>query len=330
MYNSMTLGTDEAEPLKSRSQAEPGNENIKDREFDSGTRSELTSVTDLLHRWLSQHVAKESLTWLDEKIEQIAAGAPARMFFTSFSAVPRYTGKKDLELTKEDLKAASAMRSGWSPAHWSVDQAARTLLVLALPHDNAEKYLRTLEQVFTTADVGELVALYQALPLLPYPEQLSKRAAEGVRSNMTAVFNAVALRNPYPAEYFDNLAWNQIVLKALFVGSPLYLIHGLDGRANPELARMLVDYAHERWAAKRLVSPELWRLVGQFADAAILKDLEQVLADPDPTQQAFSALACAQCPLPQAQALLARYPDLQASIQAGRLTWSHLSQQAQN
>lgn len=55
-----------------------------------------TSVTDLLHSWLSQYVTQENLTWLDEKREQIAGGAPVRVFFTAFSAVPRYTGKKIL------------------------------------------------------------------------------------------------------------------------------------------------------------------------------------------------------------------------------------------
>lgn len=289
------------------------------------THFPLTSVTALLRSWLSECVAKEGLTWLDEKREQISEGVQQRVFFTAFSAVPRYTGKKDLELTQEDLQAAEAMRTGWSPGHWSVEQAARTLLVLALPHADAEKYLRTLEQVFTTADVGELVALYQSLPLLPYPARHCARAAEGVRSNMTTVFNAVALRNPYPADYFDNIAWNQMVLKAIFVGSPLHLIPGLDRRTNPELARMLTDYAHERWAAKRSVTPELWRSVGRFANAEIVADLEKALSDPDSAQQEAAALACSQCPLPQAQELLARHPDLQSSINQGSLTWSSFS-----
>lgn len=289
---------------------------------------DLTSATDILHYWLSQQIAPEGLTWLDEKRRQISEGAPERVFFTAFSAVPRYTGKKDLELTYQDWQAVEVIRSGWSPAYWSVDQAARTLLVLSLPQEDAEKYLRTLERVFGAADVGELVALYQALPLLPYPEQHRSRAAEGVRSNMTAVFNAVALRNPYPAEYFDNNAWNQMVLKALFVGSPLHPIQGIDRRANPELAQMLIDYAHERWAAQRSVSPELWRPVGQFCDAATLKDLERVFANPEPVQKEAAALACSQSPLPEAQALLACHPDLQASIQAGILTWESFSQSA--
>lgn len=221
----------------------------------------LTSVSELLYRWVARQIKAESIVWLDEKRKQISNGANVRVFFTAFSAVPRYTGKSDLELTQDDLKAASAIVTGWVPAKWSVDQAARTLLLLSLPDDDAEKYLHTLEQVFTTADVGELIALYQALPLLRYPEKLRHRAAEGVRSNMTAVFNAVALTNPYPAQYFDNLAWNQMVLKAFFVGSPVSLIQGLNQRTNPELARMLIDYANERQAAGRSVSPEIWQLV---------------------------------------------------------------------
>lgn len=281
----------------------------------------ITSVTDLLCLWLTPHLKQESLAWLSEKREQIAGGAPTRVFFTAFSAVPRYTGKKRLELTSEDLQAAEAVRTGWSPGYWSVDQAARTLLVLALPQDDAEKYLRTLEQVFSSADLGELIALYQSLPLLPFRKRHCARAAEGVRSNMTTVFNAVALHNPYPSECFDNIAWNQMVLKAVFIGSSLHLIQGIDRRANSELARMLTDYAYERWAAKRSVTPELWRLVGRFADAQMLADLEKVLSDSDPAQQEAAALACSECPLPQAQELLARYPELQSSINQGHLTW---------
>lgn len=227
------------------------------------------STSDLIYSWLERNVDRAGLNWLEEKRSQIARGAAVKVFFTAFSAAPRYTGKKSLQLTPSDLQAAAIpfgtaslhARKGWFPMNWSVERAARILLVLALPQDDESKYLQTLEQVFTAADVGELVTLYQALPLLAYPERLKARAAEGVRSNMTDVFNAVALQNPYPAEYFDNLAWNQMILKALFVGSPLHLIQGLDRRANPELAKMLVDYASERQAANRSVSPELWELV---------------------------------------------------------------------
>lgn len=222
---------------------------------------DLTSTSDLLRRWLSGLITPEGFNWLDQKSQQISNGAALRVFFTAFSAVPRYTGKQDLALNQAELQTAQAYRQGWNPQSWSVDQAARTLLLLALPQDDAQEYVKTLEQVFTTADMGELVALYQALPLLPYPEKFRNRAAEGLRSNIVAVFNAIALRNPYPQEYFDDLAWNQMVLKALFVGSPLAQIQGLGDRANAQLGQMLTDYANERLAAHRSVSPELWQLV---------------------------------------------------------------------
>ncbi|MBW4663215.1 MAG: EboA family metabolite traffic protein [Chroococcus sp. CMT-3BRIN-NPC107] len=221
----------------------------------------IANKSDLLRSWVAQHTTNEGLAWLDSKCQLIAEGAAKRVFFTSFSAVPRYVGKEKLSLTTEQLQAAQEMRSYWHPQLWNSEQTARTLLLLALPHNNAQEYLQVLEQLFTTADMGELVALYQALPLLPYPEQYRFRATEGVRSNMIPVFNAIASYNPYPQDYFDELAWNQMVLKALFVGSSLRHIQGLELRANLTLAQMLTDYANERLAANRTVSPELWQLV---------------------------------------------------------------------
>ena len=304
----------------------------------STTYIETQNITaeDLLYRWVSRQINTEALNWLNQKRQKISNGAADFLFFTAFSAVPRYIEKREIQPTVEELESASNICNNWYPANWTIDQAARILLLLSLPSDNADKYLQILDQVFAAADVRELVALYQALPLLPVAEKMHNRAAEGIRSNMTAVFNAVALNNPYPAEYLDNLAWNQMVLKALFVGSPLHLIQGLDKRANPELARMLVDYAHERWAAGRNVSPELWRCVGKFANSEMLADLERVFIESHNKidsngkgqqkllETSAAALACADCSLPEAKDILAQYPELKNDIQAGRLTWKNI------
>jgi hypothetical protein len=206
-----------------------------------------------------------------------------------------------------------------------VDQTGRARLVLSLPSDDRGDYLATLERVFTHADMGESVALYQTLPLLPYPEAHRARAAEGLRTNMTAVFNAIALHNPYPAEQFDEGAWNQMVLKAVFVDSPLHAIQGIDERANAKLARMLVDYAHERWAAGRSVTPELWRPVGPFAEGAMLDDLARVLTDGTATERQAAALALSDRPADRADEVLATQPDLRDAVQSGTLTWNALA-----
>ncbi|MCU0567024.1 MAG: EboA family metabolite traffic protein [Oculatellaceae cyanobacterium Prado106] len=224
----------------------------------------LNDVNDRLLHWLKPQVEPEALAWLEETRLQITQGTPERFWVSAFSRVPRYLGKQTLQLSPEDLDLAHDLRPGWMPSDWTVDQVGRTLLVLALPIASLEGYQRSLDSLFQNADVGEAIALYQSLPLLPYPELHCDRAAEGIRSNMAAVFNAVALKSPYPGDYLGENAWNQMILKAVFIGSSLSLIQGLDRRANPTLAQMLMDYAQERRAAQRSITPELWSLVTPF------------------------------------------------------------------
>ena len=189
-----------------------------------------------------------------------------------------------------------------------------------------EMFARRFIQLCRTADVAEAIAFYRGLPLYPDPQLLEAQAAEGTRTNMRAVFEAVAHRSPYPKEQFAENRWNHMVLKALFVGSTLHPIQGLDERANPTLARMLCDYAHERWAAGRPVSPELWRCVGPHADAEALGDLQRVLATGGATERKAAALAVAACPDAKAKELSAQTPDLAAAVASGELTWDSLRQ----
>src|SRR4051812_35433369 len=217
-----------------------------------------------LDSWLvsSPAIPDEGRAWLARETAKVSAG-DTRALAIAFGLAPRKLGKGDLTLDEVQLARARDLAPGLDPRRWTIDQTARARLVLALPSGDAAAWLATLDRLFAAAGLDELVALYQALPLLPHGEALAPRAAEGVRSSMRAVFDAVAIDNPFPAARFAEPAWNQMVLKCLFVGSPLARVVGLDGRANPRLTRMLCDYAHERWAAKRAVTPELWRPVGR-------------------------------------------------------------------
>jgi hypothetical protein len=185
-----------------------------------------------------------------------------------------------------------------------------------------------LNKVFSTADLQELVTLYAALPLLPYPEQHVKRAAEGVRTTMTQVFDAIALDNPYPHDYLPEEAWNQLVLKSVFNVRPLYRIYGLDARRNEHLAHMLVDYAHERWAAGRTLTPELWRMVGPYLQAGHLADIQRLFQSPETIQHEAAALALAECPLPEAKQMLRDKPELEENITSGSLNWQIIGESA--
>jgi hypothetical protein len=77
------------------------------------------------------------------------------------------------------------------------------------------------------------------------------------RTNILPLFESISCENPYPAHYFPELNFNQMVLKAMFNGIALARIVGLAGRHNAELTRMSNDYAAERTAAGRSVPADI-------------------------------------------------------------------------
>jgi hypothetical protein len=201
------------------------------------------------------------------------------------------------------------------------------VLLLRAPHQSPTEYTATLNRLFSTADLGELKALYAALPLLPYPEMHVTRAAEGVRTTMTSVFDAIALHNPYPHDYLPTEAWNQMILKAVFNARPLHQISGLDKRRNATLARMLVDYAHERWAAGRTLTPEVWRLVGPFLTSDHLPDLQRLLLSTDELEQQAAALALAESDVSLLPELQRPHPAAEQKLQHD-FSWQSIGERA--
>jgi hypothetical protein len=284
------------------------------------------SAQTLLLDWLKRRIPEDGLAWLEEKAALLATGAPDKTLFSSFSACVRHAGKAPLSLAGPDLEAARDSVADWDPSDWTCDQAARIFLLLSLapgPHS-----AKLIDQLWQTADMGESVALQKALAVLPYPEGHLARAREAIRSNIKAVFEAIATRNPYPSLHFDALGWNQMIVKTFFVDVPLSLVVGIERRANPPLSRMLADLAHERWAAGRPFPPDLWRCVGPCADAKALADLAKVLASGSPLEKRAAALALKSCPDSQAALILASDPALEKAARSGSLTWETLNDPA--
>ncbi len=274
------------------------------------THSRDVAIT--LSNWLTEQ-DRAGLDWLEAAAGQLAGGAGDRAFALAFAAAPRHVGRM---LLPPHPPLHSVPLEGWSR-----DQAARIVLLLARPWDEA--FAAGLDCLFAQADLAEHVCLYQALSLLPFPERYAGRAAEGVRSNMLPVFSAIAIGNPYPADWFDDGAWNQMIVKAIFVGRPLSGVIGLERRANPALAAMLTDYARERRAAGRTVAADLWRPAGAFAcSERALNELRLTLSDPDPSRQRAAGLALSASKEGQ-EVLRSERPSLLHDVMAGRLTWNN-------
>jgi hypothetical protein len=278
----------------------------------------------LLDTWLSRRLKGEAQAWLADacaRTAQTERKAGERALFLAFAAAGRSVGRADLALSRDELGEAATAVPRFDPRAWSVDQAARVRLVLSLPAGDATAWLAATDRLFAASGLEELVALYQGLALLPHQGHLRARAAEGVRNNMRAVFAAVALDNPYPEAWLEEGAWNQLVLKCLFVDCQLTRVVGIDRRANPALTRMLTDYAHERWAAKRTINPLLWRPVGACLDDAALADLVRLLEQGDTSERQAAALSLGASGRADARAALARQPALDAAVRGGQLSW---------
>lgn len=223
----------------------------------------MTRPEELLRRWVLDQAGPEA-GWAAQSLDTLAKSGQARDLYIFMGLAPRRLGKADLRLGPDDLAAAETARPGWSPAGWSIDGAARVLALLIFP--TQRPFAELFKDLRRTADVAELIALYRGLPLYPEPESLDFEVGEGLRSNIRAVFEAIAHDTPYPRDHFDDHRWNHMVLKALFVDTRLTPILGLRERANPELARILVDYAEERLAAGRPVPEDLWIPLSPFRE----------------------------------------------------------------
>jgi hypothetical protein len=208
---------------------------------------------------LAAHASADAIAWLDARgaqLQQRDAGARSA-FFVAYAGAQRRFGRVQPALTADErvqLHAAGIVE----PASFALSDLSRALLLrgvcAALPPG---EHVALVTDVLRKGDNGERIALLRALPLLPDPARFTELAIDACRTHVLDVFAAIACDNPFPARYFPEPSFNQLVIKTLFVELPLGRVHGWIGRANPELVRMAADYEAERRAAGRPVPADI-------------------------------------------------------------------------
>ena len=290
----------------------------------TGFTYDVQALQKLLGSIIQRHVSPDTWNWMNER-KTTAIGSSA--FNTVFAAMPRKTGKALVQIKDEEKNQLQSLRPGLTINNWSIDRFARVWLLLHIDPSDEEKYFQSIDHLFLAAEMNELVALYSALPLLSYPERWRQRCADGIRSNIGDVLQAIMCNNPYPSEQLDEKAWNQLVLKAFFTERAVDEIIGLDERANQELANILSDYAHERWAAHREVNPLLWRCVAPFVDEEIFSDIERIASSNNIREQQAAALVIEQNNFSQLVSLLQSHPNLK-QFMGGQINWDTIANEA--
>jgi len=279
----------------------------------------------LADTWISRTTDDRGIAWFRSALDEVSRASTDRTLGVAIGLAPRRLGKAGLALGADDLARATALRNGLDPGGWSVDQLARIALMVASYRDDAG-FAERLDQFCATAEINELIALCLGFAVYPITAPIERRAREAIRSGMKPVFEALAHRNPYPAEVFTEDHWNQMIVKAIFTGSSLWPIQGLDRRGNPRLARMMVALAQERWAAGRPISPEIWRCIVPCADregmAALIRAWEHGVEN----DRLAIALALRTTPDVAASLLFGNeLTEFQAKLDARNMGWRDLA-----
>ncbi|MFC9508462.1 EboA domain-containing protein [Streptomyces sp. NPDC057002] len=193
---------------------------------------------------LDQDLAPPALHWLRESRARVAA-EPAALAGL-FPAVGRRCGRGVLTTLPD----------------WLTEDAARTVLLLALPPHDAGLPPEAAS-CYHDGDAEERRAVLRALPLLDAGDGGLALVEDALRSHDTRLVAAAV--GPYAARRLSPGPWRHAVLTCLFTGVPLTAVADLERRLDAELVRMLHDLARERRAAGRPVPPEIPPLLEHFA-----------------------------------------------------------------
>jgi hypothetical protein len=229
---------------------------------------------------LEERASPDGLAWLQETIAEL--GQDPTAIRTRFPMAGRKAGREPLDAADEpgDVHA------------WTVDDAARTLMLVALG-SAAEPELRDL---YRYGDAAERRGLLRALPYLPLGDRALDLVDDAIRTNDTRII-AAAL-GPYATEHLDDAGYDQAILKCVFVGVPIAPLDGLPERVTPNGARMLAAFVHERVAAGRDVPAEVWLVIDRYPDEDELLAIESELSSPfDDRRQAAERALAARSPL---------------------------------
>jgi hypothetical protein len=211
---------------------------------------------------LEARVRPEGLAWLQEVTEE--ARSQPQTVRVPFTVVGRKVGRAPLDPDSDPADVHA----------WTIDDAARTLLLIAL----GQAVEGQLSYLYRFGDAAERRGVLRALPYLPIGDRALDLVEDAIRPNDTRLI-AAAL-GPYATEHLSNAAYDQAVLKCVFVGVPIAGLDGLPARVTADGARMLAAFVLERVAAGRDVPVEVWAVIDRFPPQADVAAIERELKSP--------------------------------------------------
>lgn len=228
-------------------------------------------MLQILPSILRARIPEAGRAWLDRELAA-AGGRSLDALARACTSAPRFVGRAPLALTEAEAARIAAIDPELTLERWTMEDAARAALLLASAAADPAAFPALASGCYEQGDAREQQSWLRALPLLPSADRFTALAIDACRTNIVPLFESIACENPFPARFFEERNFNQLVLKALFNGIAMARITGLERRLNGELSRMASDYVRERRAASRAVPADIWTVISGSDEAALRQD----------------------------------------------------------
>lgn len=280
-----------------------------------------SDTCNILWDLLTENLEPDTTAWLQSRLENILSGPSARELFLTYTLLGnKLRGKNRVVYPENREEMVEYLEKHGA----SKVEIARIYLLNRVLEENEDYFKPRVSQLIQVADKGELESFLRYLSFLPDAGYFQPVAVEALRTNIATVFDAIALDNPYPSLFFNEQQWNQMYLKAAFMQRDLSRIQDIGQRSNRDLARIISDYAHERWAASRTVDPYFWRPVGPYLEGTLIEDMKKLLESSNPEERKAAALCCISSRNAEAKALLNGHPEMVAWAGSDEGGWNNL------
>lgn len=280
------------------------------------------NTSEDLKNLLDKNYTSEVIGWLENKITEITENKSVKELYLTYSLIGyKVSNETKLLYSSNDSNIFNYLKNH----NANQLQLGRIYLLVKVLESDSDFFTPKISNIIQVADTTELETFLKFLIILPNPANYKSTAVDALRTNITPVFDAISLNNPYPSVYFDDAQWNQMYLKAAFMQRDLSLIIDVDKKANKELSRIISDFAHERWAASRDVDPLFWRPVGKFIDEGLLNDMRKLFESSNKNERIAAALCCYASDNDEAKKLLNNYPELKQKIGQQEISWKTIN-----
>lgn len=223
-----------------------------------------------LHELIAAVVAPAALAVFDAQIERCAPDWDPQRFLTAYTATARTLGRGPLSA---DASAVPTDLGSVPLTDFTADVAGRALLLCRVAADAPDKLEASVTAAYREGDTSEKLAVIRALSLLPQPARFVELALDCGRHNELGLFRGLACDNPFPARHYSEPAWNQLYMKATFMGLPLERMLGARERDNAELSRMAQHYIEQQESAGRAFPPQLLAAMAAFPPPSAIAKL---------------------------------------------------------